>query len=123
MSRAVMFAALQPLVRRAVLAGTAAAMLSVFIREPEFVGQTKDRLATTQAARLVEGAVRDHFDNWLANLAAAVTGPVFDGGRRQAEVLELPQVLPSPLVDATGDSQGLGVAIHRRAVQVEELNP
>jgi topoisomerase IV subunit B len=35
-------------------------------REPEFVGQTKDRLATTEAARLVEGAVRDHFDNWLA---------------------------------------------------------
>ncbi len=42
------------------------AMISVFIREPEFVGQTKDRLATTEAARLVENAVRDHFDNWLA---------------------------------------------------------
>jgi topoisomerase IV subunit B len=38
----------------------------VFIREPEFVGQTKDRLATAEAARLVEGAVRDHFDHWLA---------------------------------------------------------
>ena len=42
------------------------ALVSCFIREPEFVGQTKDRLATTEAARLVEGAVRDHFDNWLA---------------------------------------------------------
>ncbi|MGB3317232.1 MAG: DNA topoisomerase IV subunit B, partial [Albidovulum sp.] len=42
------------------------AMVSCFIREPEFVGQTKDRLATTDAQRLVEGAVRDHFDNWLA---------------------------------------------------------
>ncbi len=42
------------------------AIISVFIREPEFVGQTKDRLATTEAARLVENAVRDHFDNWLA---------------------------------------------------------
>jgi topoisomerase-4 subunit B len=42
------------------------AMISVFIREPEFVGQTKDRLATQEAARLVEGAVRDRFDNWLA---------------------------------------------------------
>ncbi len=42
------------------------ALVSTFIREPEFVGQTKDRLATTEAARLVEGAVRDHFDNWLA---------------------------------------------------------
>ena len=42
------------------------ALVSCFIREPEFVGQTKDRLATTDAHRLVEGAVRDHFDNWLA---------------------------------------------------------
>ncbi len=43
-----------------------AALVSCFIREPEFVGQTKDRLATTEAQRMVEGAVRDHFDNWLA---------------------------------------------------------
>ena len=43
------------------------ALVSCFIREPEFVGQTKDRLATTEAQRLVEGAVRDHFDNWLAS--------------------------------------------------------
>ena len=43
------------------------ALLSVFIREPQFVGQTKDRLATEEAARYVEGAVRDHFDNWLAS--------------------------------------------------------
>ena len=42
------------------------AMISVFIREPEFVGQTKDRLATQEAARLVETAVRDRFDHWLA---------------------------------------------------------
>lgn len=41
------------------------ALISVFIREPEFVGQTKDRLATQEAARLVEGAVRDRFDHWL----------------------------------------------------------
>ena len=41
-------------------------MLSVFVREPEFVGQTKDRLATTEAARIVENAVRDAFDHWLA---------------------------------------------------------
>jgi len=42
------------------------AVISLFIREPQFVGQTKDRLATEDAARLVEQAVRDHFDNWLA---------------------------------------------------------
>ncbi|MGX9856196.1 DNA topoisomerase IV subunit B [Limimaricola variabilis] len=43
------------------------ALVSCFIREPEFVGQTKDRLATTEAQRLVENSVRDHFDNWLAS--------------------------------------------------------
>ena len=43
------------------------ALVSCFIREPEFVGQTKDRLATVEAARLVENSVRDHFDNWLAS--------------------------------------------------------
>ena len=41
------------------------ALLSVFIREPEFQGQTKDRLATAEAARIVEAAIRDHFDHWL----------------------------------------------------------
>ncbi len=43
----------------------AGALLSVFIREPEFQGQTKERLATADAARIVENAVRDHFDHWL----------------------------------------------------------
>ena len=45
--------------------GTSAAMLSVFIREPEFQGQTKDRLASAEAARIVESALRDAFDHWL----------------------------------------------------------
>jgi topoisomerase-4 subunit B len=44
----------------------AACMLSVFIREPEFQGQTKDRLATNEATRIVEQAIRDPFDHWLA---------------------------------------------------------
>ena len=44
----------------------AAAMLSVFIREPEFQGQTKDRLATAEAQRIVEQAIKDPFDHWLA---------------------------------------------------------
>jgi len=52
--------------REDVMAG-GCAMISVFIREPEFVGQTKDRLASAEAARLVEQSVRDHFDNWLAS--------------------------------------------------------
>jgi topoisomerase-4 subunit B len=46
---------------------SAAGMLSVFIREPEFVGQTKDRLATVEAQRIVETAIRDAFDHWLAD--------------------------------------------------------
>lgn len=46
---------------------SAAGMLSVFIREPEFVGQTKDRLATIEAVRIVETAIRDPFDHWLAD--------------------------------------------------------
>ncbi|MCT8989483.1 DNA topoisomerase IV subunit B [Chelativorans sp. SCAU2101] len=46
---------------------SAAGMLSVFVREPEFVGQTKDKLATAAAMRIVENAVRDPFDHWLAD--------------------------------------------------------
>ncbi|MGD0867696.1 MAG: DNA topoisomerase IV subunit B [Rhizomicrobium sp.] len=44
----------------------ACAVLSVFIREPEFQGQTKEKLSTPDAQRLVENVVRDHFDHWLA---------------------------------------------------------
>lgn len=44
-----------------------AAMLAVYIREPEFVGQTKDRLATTEATRIVEKAISDKFEQWLAS--------------------------------------------------------
>jgi topoisomerase IV subunit B len=43
-----------------------AALISIFMREPEFQGQNKGRLQTAEAARLVEGAVRDAFDHWLA---------------------------------------------------------
>ncbi|MGR3485685.1 MAG: DNA topoisomerase IV subunit B [Paracoccaceae bacterium] len=43
------------------------ALVSCFIAEPEFVGQTKDRLATTKAAGWVEAAVRDRFDTWLGS--------------------------------------------------------
>ncbi|HVX73647.1 MAG TPA: DNA topoisomerase IV subunit B [Devosia sp.] len=41
-------------------------MLSVFVREPEFVGQTKDRLSSPEATRIVDTALRDAFDHWLA---------------------------------------------------------
>jgi topoisomerase-4 subunit B len=42
------------------------ALVSCFIHDPAFVGQTKDRLSTEAAQKMTEGAVRDHFDNWLA---------------------------------------------------------
>jgi topoisomerase-4 subunit B len=48
------------------LLGGCAALLSVFIRNPQFQGQTKERLSTPEAAKLVEQAVKDHFDHWLA---------------------------------------------------------
>src|SRR3954463_13539778 len=44
----------------------AGCMLSVFIREPEFQGQTKDRLATVEAQRITEAAIKDNFDHWLS---------------------------------------------------------
>ena len=44
---------------------TAGVMLSVFIKDPQFQGQTKEKLVTTSAARLVENAIKDPFDHWL----------------------------------------------------------
>ena len=45
----------------------ACVMLSVFIRDPQFQGQTKDKLTSTKAVRLVEQAVKDSFDHWLSS--------------------------------------------------------
>ncbi len=46
---------------------SAGALISIFIGNPEFQGQTKDRLSNSEAQRIVESAVRDPFDHWLAN--------------------------------------------------------
>jgi len=46
--------------------GGACIMLSLFIPEPQFQGQTKEKLTNTDAVRLVENSVRDHFDHWLS---------------------------------------------------------
>ncbi|WP_207459602.1 DNA topoisomerase IV subunit B [Azospirillum sp. SYSU D00513] len=51
--------------------GEACILLSVFIREPHFQGQTKEKLVTAEAQRLVETAVKDHFDHWLSGDPAA----------------------------------------------------
>ena len=46
--------------------GGAGALLSLFISDPQFQGQTKDRLASPVAQRLVETTIKDHFDHWLS---------------------------------------------------------
>ncbi len=47
--------------------GGACIMLSVFVEDPQFQGQTKEKLSSPEATKLVESAVKDHFDHWLAN--------------------------------------------------------
>jgi len=51
----------------------AAIMLSVFIRDPQFQGQTKDKLATAEVTRLVDNALKDYFDHWLTSDPARST--------------------------------------------------
>jgi len=46
--------------------GGATMMLSVFIRDPQFQGQTKEKLNSVEATKLVETGIRDHFDHWLS---------------------------------------------------------
>ena len=67
-------------------------MLSVFIRDPQFQSQTKDRLTSPEAARLVENAVKDHFDHFLTDnmergkaLLGFVLDKMDDRLRRKAE--------------------------------------
>ncbi len=54
--------------------GSAASMLSIFIRAPQFQGQTKDKLSNPEAARLAEASVRDAFDHWVADHPARANG-------------------------------------------------
>ncbi len=70
----------------------AAVILSLFIREPQFQGQTKERLSSPEAARLVEGALKDRFDHWLSEdpqgaraLLDAVIERAEDRARRRQE--------------------------------------
>ncbi|WP_308914826.1 DNA topoisomerase IV subunit B [Jannaschia sp. LMIT008] len=94
------------------------ALVSCFIREPEFVGQTKDRLATVEAAKLVEQSVRDRFDTWLAQDTKAA-GAILDFlvlraeerlRRRQEKETQRKSAtkrlrLPGKLVDCTATSR------------------
>jgi topoisomerase-4 subunit B len=59
----------------------AGSLISVFIRNPEFQGQTKERLSSSSAQRLVENVLRDPFDHWLTGqpkAAAALLAFVAD---------------------------------------------
>jgi len=66
-------------------------MLSLFIRDPQFQSQTKDRLTSPEAARMVESAMRDHFDHFLTDrergkaLLGAVMERMDERLRRKAE--------------------------------------
>ena len=96
-------------------------MLSIFIRDPQFQSQTKDRLTSPEAARYVENAVRDHFDHFLSDnmergkaLLSHVLERMDDRLRRKAE-REIKRKtatsakrlrLPGKLTDCTGEGSG-----------------
>ncbi|MCH8858833.1 MAG: DNA topoisomerase IV subunit B [Proteobacteria bacterium] len=101
-----------------VMAG-ACAVLSIFIPDPQFQGQTKEKLSNPQAQRLVENAVRDHFDHWLAEHprdADALLNFVVDAAeerlkrRKEREVSRKAATrklrLPGKLSDCTRNSPG-----------------
>ncbi|MBB3861040.1 topoisomerase-4 subunit B [Novosphingobium hassiacum] len=96
-------------------------MLSVFVRDPQFQSQTKDRLTSPEAARMVEAAVRDHFDHFLTDnmergraLLGAVMERMDDRLRRKAEREVKRKTatnsrklrLPGKLTDCTGEGSG-----------------
>lgn len=99
--------------------GSACMMLSVFIRDPQFQGQTKDKLSTTDAHRLTENAIRDAIDIWLAGHPDRANGLLTWALERQEERLRRRQEkeiqrktavskrklrLPGKLTDCSSDS-------------------
>ena len=96
-------------------------MLSVFVRDPQFQSQTKDRLTSPEAARLVENAMRDHFDHWLSGnmeRGKALLGSVMermDERLRRKQEREIKRKtatnakklrLPGKLTDCSGEGEG-----------------
>jgi topoisomerase-4 subunit B len=96
-------------------------VLSVFIRDPQFQSQTKDRLTSPEAARLVENAVRDHFDHFLSDnkergraLLGSVRERMDERLRRKAEREVKRKTatnakklrLPGKLTDCSGEGTG-----------------
>ncbi|HKJ74752.1 MAG TPA: ATP-binding protein, partial [Alphaproteobacteria bacterium] len=107
------------------LMGTAAILLSLFLKDPQFQGQTKERLASQEASKLVENAVRDHFDHWLSgapDVANKLLEWVIDRAderlrRRQEKEVNRKQAtrklrLPGKLADCSrGTSEGTEIFI------------
>ena len=100
------------------LMASACAVLSIFIREPEFQGQTKEKLSSPDAQRLVENALRDHFDHFLSEHpqeADALLGTVIDAAEERLKRKQEREVnrksatrklrLPGKLADCTRDGQ------------------
>ena len=100
------------------LMASACAVLSIFIREPEFQGQTKEKLSSPDAQRLVENALRDHFDHFLSDHpqeADALLGTVIDAAEERLKRKQEREVsrktatrklrLPGKLADCTRDGQ------------------
>jgi topoisomerase-4 subunit B len=83
------------------VAGGLAAKLSVFIREPQFQGQTKEKLTSTEAARLVEQAVRDRFDHYLAGDPATADNLLTAIIERAEERLRRRELKDTPRKSAT----------------------
>jgi len=96
-------------------------MLSVFIRDPQFQSQTKDRLTSPEATRLVENAMRDHFDHFLSDnmeRGKALLGEVMERmderlRRKQERDIKRKTAtnakklrLPGKLTDCSGDGKG-----------------
>ena len=60
---------------------SAAIVLSVFVQDPQFQGQTKEKLVSNHVTRLVENVVKDHFDHWLSGhkeMADALLGHILE---------------------------------------------
>ena len=60
-------------------------LLSLFVRQPQFQGQTKERLVSPEATRLVENAIKDRFELWLGSHPATATAVLEHVARRAEE--------------------------------------
>lgn len=65
--------------------GSAGIMLSLFMKDPQFQGQTKEKLGSPEASRLVDSAIKDQFDHWLSGDIKTATALLTHVLERSAE--------------------------------------